>query len=553
LTGDCFQGTSFLLRPVALLKPPLTLLRAGLSRGQISTLSVLVRQPDSFPNFRTDEEADRLNTQFMGHLGVKVRYLPARLAIARSLSVSGPPAPAPDGMEVGKSIKGDTLFGTGGPLATWTALIVERSGLTDIDLKGLQSAVASHWRRGIGLLEEEWKATEEDPSRFLRRIMEASGLKLTNGGSIGPDGRSNDVESQGPIVLPIGEVSEDASTGEKISWGMNFPGGSPHVAIMGGVGSGKTRTAVAMLRSLREFGRIPLIAFDFKGDLGETPDGSFTYGLDKLFEGVTLRPPERPIPLDVLSLPSRTDMDVTFAAQRFLESFSRLKGSGVGAKQSSAVFEAAARALRTRNPCRLTDISNALLAVYAERNMKEDGATGTMEELCRFPLFEPIESPNDFFARNWVIALPAQVPERSRGIVVNLILDALDRHLNSLPEAKVDDDGNRALRVICVVDEAHRILSNQVPGLSSLMRQSRSKGGAIVLISQSPDDFSGEDDDFLNEMGLVVAFSTNAKPAQVSRLIGKGINLASLPTGHCVIKRRGDPSGRRVIAWRQGA
>lgn len=211
-------------------------------------------------------------------------------------------------------------------------------------MKEFQELVASHWRRGIGLLEEEWRASEQDPSRFLRRLIEASDL-TPDGLGITPDGRRSE-GLQAAIVLPIGEISEDASTREKLEWAMNALGGSPHSAIMGGVGSGKTRTAVAMLRALNDVGRVPLIAFDFKGDLGETTDGSFTYGLDRLFDGTTLRPPERPIPLDVLSLPSRGEIDLTYAAQRFLESFSRLKGSGVGAKQSSAVFEAAHRALR---------------------------------------------------------------------------------------------------------------------------------------------------------------------------------------------------------------
>ena len=134
---------------------------------------------------------------------------------------------------------------------------------------------------------------------------------------------------------------------------------------------------------------------------------------------------------------------------------------------------------------------------------------------------------------------------------MNLLLDALDSYLNSAPEAPTDGQGNRALRIMCVVDEAHRILGTKLPGLSSLIRQSRSKGGAIMLISQSPDDFSGEDDDFLNEMGLVVAFSTNAKPASAGRVLGKGINLSALGSGECLVKRRGDSSARRIISWQK--
>jgi DNA sulfur modification protein DndE len=41
-------------------------------------------------NFRTDYESDKLNTDFMGRLGMRKRYLPARLAISRSLAMYAP-------------------------------------------------------------------------------------------------------------------------------------------------------------------------------------------------------------------------------------------------------------------------------------------------------------------------------------------------------------------------------------------------------------------------------------------------------------------------------
>ncbi len=70
-----------------------------------------------------------------------------------------------------------------------------------------------------------------------------------------------------------------------------------------------------------------------------------------------------------------------------------------------------------------------------------------------------------------------------------------------------------------------------------------------MLISQSPDDFSGEDNDFLNEMGLVAAFSTNASSRNVRRILGKGANLGMLQDGQCFVKRRGDPKSKKVQAW----
>jgi hypothetical protein len=46
-----------------------------------------------------------------------------------------------------------------------------------------------------------------------------------------------------------------------------------------------------------------------------------------------------------------------------------------------------------------------------------------------------------------------------------------------------------------MIDEAHQILETKLPALGNLVRMSRSKGGVVMLVSQSPNDFSNEDDD----------------------------------------------------------
>lgn len=499
-------------------------------------------------NFRTDEESDNLNTAFMGRLGMRKRYLPARLAIARSLAVASPPPLLADETELGKTIKGDTLFGTGTTLSCWLALIVQRAGETDIDTKKLTALVSAHWKRGIVLLDGEWEQAHRDLPTFVRRLVDVAELPRA-GGRAGPSSiQPDDTALSGQISVPVGEVAEDVSSGDKVVWELNAPGGSPHSAIMGGVGSGKTRTAVAMLRAIRERVAVPLIAFDFKGDLGTDATGA-GYQIEKTFEAETVEPPRQAVPLHVLALRSREDIDVSEAALRFRESFSRLKGSRLGDRQRDAMYEAALRALHSYNPCSLSHIRDELIGIYGEREMREDGAVSTMREICRFSLFRAELDPAVFFRRSWVIKLPPNVAEDSRTIVVNLILDALDQYLNSLPDSPKSEDGARGLRVACMVDEAHQILGSRLPALSNLIRMSRSKGGAVMLISQSPDDFSGEDDEFLSEMGLVAAFATNAPPRNAARVLGRGANLTTLQTGQCFVKRRGDQAARRTRAW----
>jgi hypothetical protein len=489
-------------------------------------------------NFRTSEEADSLNTDFMEYLGSRTRYLPARLAIGRSLRVTASP---PVVEQSGKTIKGETLFGD--ELGPWLAMLTEHDGREDIALRGIQAIVAAHWARGIGMLQRDWAAAGQDRDRLLRKLAEDAGLSpavtaTASNGDVMP-GFGN-----GAIQVPIGEIGQD-DQGHVITWKPNAPAGSPHLAVMGGSGKGKTRTIAAMLRALRESVPIPILAFDFKDDLTNQYNR-----LHEVFDAQVIGPPRQPIPLDVLHLASTDTFDIRQAADRFCESFSRLKGVKVGDRQKDALSGAVERALTRARPARLTDIRDSLQAEYQRLGMKHDGVVSLLNGLCRYPLFEPLEDPASFFRRSWIVRLPPNdASEATRGLVINLLLDALDRFLLSLPNAPLDASGNTALRHILFLDEAHLILGRKLPALSSLIRQVRSKGGVVILGSQSPDDFDGEDDDFLAQMGLVATFATNAKPAAVKRIMGGGLDLPGLPDGTCWARRLGDQSPLRIHAF----
>jgi len=491
--------------------------------------------------FRSTADTDELSQRVKDRLGFGSYNIPARLAMARSLAIPGQPSKAEG--EVGRVIKGDVLFGTGADLASWVSLLIEHAG-SALTIKDLQSTVQRHWARGMKILSEELDASNGDNSEFWRRLAESALPEVT-------EKRRNHITSvvaeasRGPVPVRIGEIGRDVATNEEVIWTLNAPGGSPHSAFMGGVGSGKTRTAAYVLRSIAEQTNVPLLAFDFKGDMADRNNA-----LDRAFDAQVLSPPMVPIPLDVFALKDRSELGIINAVQRLRDSFSNLKQTKFGDLQRRRLNDALEQAVRTRSPCTLSDVRDCLINIYASEGAKEDGAIATLVDLCRLPLFEPKMSPEDFFSKSWIISLPANVPELVRVTVVALLTDALERFINSQQDSETDSQGNRSLRMMCVIDEAHRALEAKLSALSNLIRQGRSKGAAVMLISQKPDDFEGVEDDFLDEMGLVACFVTNARESSVKRILGAGASLTSLKTGEAFVRTRGDAKARKVLAWK---
>lgn len=509
----------------------------------LTSLDYLTLDTIAGAGFRSTAETDELSQFVKDSLGFGAFNIPARLAIARSLAIPEQPA-RPKG-DPGRSIKGETLFGVGPDLAAWISIIIEHLGSPPESLKELQAVVTSHWARGMQSLSAELRAAEGDYAEFWRRLAESA--LPAHGRSAGTASMANSGLERvaGLISLKLGEVGTDTSTGDIVSWALNAPGGSPHSAFMGGVGSGKTRTAAFVLRSIAEQSGAPLLAFDFKGDMNDHNNA-----LDGAFGATVLSPLAAPIPLNVFALNDVGPHSVVMSAQRLRDSLSNLKQTKLGDQQRRRLLDALEDALRTCHPCTLEDVRNSLQNVYANLGAKEDGAVSALVDLCRLPLFDPRLSPEEFFCRSWIISLPADVPELTRVAVVSLVIDALERYINALPDAPTDEEGNRALRVMCVVDEAHRILGARLPGLANLIRLGRSKGAAVMLISQRPDDFDGEDDDFLSEMGLITCFGTNADASAVKRIFGSGTSLTTLKTGEAFVKQRGDSRPRKIVAWK---
>ncbi len=346
------------------------------------------------------------------------------------------------------------------------------------------------------------------------------------------------------MALRLGDPGTDMSTGQPVTWLMNGKG-SPHVALMGGTGSGKTRLAVNLIEQIRRQAGTPVILFDMaKGDLAGNRD------LLRVIQGRVVVSPTNPVPLDVLHLPEKSQAEITNAAMRFRESFTRIPRSRPGPRQQDSLRDAARNAYQNHKlPIGIATIRDELQALYAQNARGVDILTSTFNDLTQWTLFDPQMKPADFFARSWVIDVH-DAPETAQRLVVFLMLDAIYAYFKSLDDAPMDGQNHRALRLVLVVDEARRVLSYGQQSLIGLVRESRAKGVSVFLISQSPEDFDTVEDNFLDQIGLTACFRANGTSPRVLRAcLGQTVDLAGLPDGVAVTRLAGQLGVTRFKAW----
>lgn len=495
-------------------------------------------------SFQTNEKGYNLTLELKKIFGVTTNAKIARLSIGRSLSESS--LPDLNINSKGNVIKGTNLFSLE-ESALWVGLILTHAieyGFKDnLDLKSFQILVKSHWLRGAELLYSDWKNSGEDYKKFIDLLVTRR-AKLPLRVEAKECAKNKDTitlcfnDKPEPVFLQIGETEK----GSKFEWCMNGVGYSPHVAIMGQAGAGKTRVLLNALEQLRNKTDASIILVDLgKGDLADNHTLASELGAN------VLRVPEEPIPLDIFYMNEKKDENISDIVMSFRDSFSKVAASKIGAKQIENIRVSLKEHFSNTEKISLHSIRDAINEFYTENSINPDTVISTINDLTERKLFEPKMTPIEFFQKNWIITFGSAL-ETYKKLSIFLMLDALNHFMKSLPEAKTDSEGCRAIRCVLAIDEARGLLSAKHLALSECIRLHRSKGLVVMLSSQSPDDYEGTSDDYLENIGLPICLKTNAKSTQVLQNMFKSKpNFSSLKTGECLTLENNKPIKLKVF------
>jgi len=260
------------------------------------------------------------------------------------------------------------------------------------------------------------------------------------------------------------------------------------------------------------------------------------------------------IPLAPLSIPNRNEYSVQLAARRFRDTVCSVVQ--LGAIQKARCLDLVTQLyqdLGDQTPD-LQDLVHLTGQEYDNNGWREDSLLACIREFSMFPLFRSAQEGDrhPLFHRSHVIDIH-NLPEALRKLAVFLLLDRLYAEIMSLPDAPLDEEGNRQIRLIIVIDEAHHYLLCKQPTLQLMIREVRSKGIALWLFSQSPDDFDQAHYNFSREMGLAMVFScVLEKPKMLESVLGGKVDpmrLSRLGAGVALTRLATDDVPIEVQAW----
>jgi len=442
-----------------------------------------------------------------------------RLALALSLKHAGREVPqSPDAR--GKEIRDRSLFGP--DMTTYKALVQQVHGRRlneDEFVSRDKSVVKDHVDHGCAILKSLVDSSNQNRTEFFRLLA----------------AEFSDVASSIPPLEVDAGLAEPS--GKPVVLGFNdmHAHPNPHMAIMGKdleEHLGLPCSRLADIRSLSG-GRTHFVLFDYKGDI------SGNAGFVKASGARVFRLPDERLPINPFVLADYDDRTIKLAARAKSESFASAQ-TRLGAVQKGRLTDAVVEAYERRREAseRYPDLQEVLQIVeadYEAEHRKLDSLIEVLRDLARFDLFWEHGTPqpilDSMITRTLIVDLSGL--EMLRELVAYMVIEQLYREMSSLPDSAIAGQ-YREIRAVLVIDEAHHYLGQQNIFLQRVIREGRSKGVAVFLASQSPNDYVPRGDEFsyLEHIEFPLVFTSDAMSSRAAReILGCSQGVAgALPT-----------------------
>ena len=327
------------------------------------------------------------------------------------------------------------------------------------------------------------------------------GISTLDSVSVSPDHVRNNnqrVEKshfEGSIKITVGRAL-DKNEPIDLSFNDTALYNNNHIAVAGNSGTGKTQFALELLQQISEKSNhhVRFIYLDFKGLKKDD-----LKNLRPFFEetkATFIDTPQTPFPINPLSfIDCINDTNKQMGIDKFVDIV--CKYSNLGVKQGGLLRQATMEAFHNKKTGQhpsLPEINELLLNLVGE---KRDTLTEIIGTLSRYNIFEEDKKSGHFLNKNMYLSLSGDLPKSVRFTALFLIVNYIYNTFMNMDNTPVEN-GMRAMRYVLLIDEAHVIFKERKYQeiLEKILREIRSKGVSVVLLSQGIEEFNQPTFDF---------------------------------------------------------
>ncbi|MES2382157.1 MAG: DndE family protein [Bacteroidota bacterium] len=404
----------------------------------------------------------------------------------------------------GKEYKDDILFGKYRDY--YMALICQHYNLYKSD-KDIAKYIKMHIDHGLTLINKLFEDNKNYSGLdFLLENIEKGIEKLeendiTNDAIIFDEKtRKNRITNKGyyaeAIKILVGKSFDD----EDIYFQINDTSihNNAHVAVAGNSGTGKTYFANSILKQISQEtkGEVNFLFLDFKGISGEDEKKN-----KEFFEKTKtelIKAPYKPFPINPLAfIDNVNEKNKIMGINKFVDIITSY--SNIGKNQQQTLKDATREVFNSMKNGQypsFKQIYNKVIEIEGEK-------ASTLKEILQglgddYELFETkVDAKNSFLNKNYYLSLSGDLPRTVRFTSVFLIINYIYNTFMNMDNAPIEGK-YQGMRYVLLIDEAHTIFKEKKSQdlLEKVLREIRSKGVSIILLSQAIEEFNQPSFDF---------------------------------------------------------
>jgi len=272
-----------------------------------------------------------------------------------------------------------------------------------------------------------------------------------------------------------------------------------HIAVAGESGSGKTQFALELLRQfhIKSNEQIKFLYLDFKGLKKGDENSSFYKPFFEQTNTNYINITQTTFPLNPLSFIDNINYrDKLLGINKFVDIIAKYGNIGENKEQTlkQAVKDAFENKINGEYPSFKEIYENVMLA----EDGKNSRLTGILSGLQELNIFQTkVNTFESFINKNYYLSLSGDLPIPVQFTATFLIINYIYNVFMNMEKAPYEN-GKIALRYVLLIDEAHVIFKDRKSQniLEKMLREIRSQGVSVILLSQGIEEFNQPSFDF---------------------------------------------------------